>query len=177
MSSSSASSSTEEEEDSEERLRGKQKTVAHIHLPLYNILCTVFQAKVIEAVKPQQSDESEVELSSQKKIKLQTTTGEKYTAEKKKKKATDGESCDREKDALAIQRQHEQFMNIQAKKAELYVKRKRQLSTVSSKAPVVDTDLQRPGMEGKGPRVVPHSMKNYRKRLKKKVKRSVADST
>ena len=110
-------------------------------------------------VRPQKSDEDEAEPSCEKKTKL------------KEQGELKDDGCGREKDALEIQRQHEQFMDSQAMRVEQYVKRKRRLATVSSKAPVVETNSPRPGMEGKGPRVVPQSVKNYRKRLKKKARR------
>ena len=78
-----------------------------------------------------------------------------------------------EREALDIQKQHQEFMEAQVKKAEQYKKRKRTLATVSSKLCVVESEPAlscKPGMEGKGPRTrrVPQSEKNYRKRLKKK---------
>ena len=81
----------------------------------------------------------------------------------------------REKAAINIQTQHEKFMDVQMKKAEQYRKRKRKLAAVSSKASVIESasmETCRPGMEGKGPRLVPQSVKNYRKRLKKKRSRT-----
>ena len=118
----------------------------------------MFQAKVIEKVQSQKSGDDDV-CAHPKKQRLQANQGQKSD-----------EYC-RERDALEIQRQHEEFIDSQAKKAEQYVKRKRRLMTVSSKMPVVDAaDQPRPGMEGKGPRVVPQSVKNHRKRLKKKAK-------
>ena len=125
----------------------------------HKTLSAVFQTKVIEMVRPQKSDEDEAEPSCEKKTKL------------KEQGELKDDGCGREKDALEIQRQHEQFMDSQAMRVEQYVKRKRRLATVSSKAPVVEANSPRPGMEGKGPRVVPQSVKNYRKRLKKKARR------
>ena len=114
---------------------------------------------MIERVQPQESDYDDDEGASRKNIKLHEN------------ETQDIDEYHREKDALEIQRQHEQFMDTQARKAGQYVKRMRQRQmTVSSKKTVEDT--KRPGMEGKGPRVVPQSVKNYRKRLKKKVKRN-----
>lgn len=125
--------------------------------------CSVFQAKVIESrIRPIEEHSHEVFL-------LQKTTVPASNLSKcpSPKRSRDDEN-DRERDALEIQRQHEQFMDTQEKKAELYVAKRRKLATVSSKETVVDSELQRPGMEGKGPRIVPKSIKNYRKRLKKK---------
>ena len=83
-----------------------------------------------------------------------------------------------ERDAIEIQKRHEEFIEKQTMTAEKYRKRKRQVSTVSSKTSVVDTESS--WMEGKGPRTVPKSVKNYRKRLKKKhsrTKHSISNST
>jgi hypothetical protein len=144
MSSDASSNAEEEHENSEERSR-------------------VFQAKVIELVQPRKSyddDDDDDEGACLKRIKLDTTEVH---------KVQENDEYHRERDALEIQRRHKQFIDTQAKKAEQHVKKMMQLVTVSSKRPVVDSVTQRPpGMEGKGPRVVPQSVKNHRKRLKKK---------
>ena len=80
---------------------------------------------------------------------------------------------DRERDAIEIQKRHEEFLEKQTRRAERYRQRVLKLTTVSSDASVVDADSSphssRPSeMEGRGPRTVPQSVKNYRKRLKKK---------
>ena len=77
----------------------------------------------------------------------------------------------REDTATAILKQHEKFMDAQVKLASQYLETKQELPTVSSKLPVeedMSSSLVKPGMEGKGPRIVPNVVKNYRKRLKKK---------
>ena len=122
---------------------------------------SVFKAKVIKRAPPHTSDE-DAELQK-KRAKLQGSV------EQTKAPSKDDEH-QREKDALEIQKRHKEFMDTQTRKAEQYTLRKRKLETVSSKAPVVETESPRPGMEGRGPRVVSQSVKNYRKRLKKKAK-------
>ena len=124
----------------------------------------MFQAKVIDQVQPQKSyEDDDDEGACLKRIKLDTTGVH---------KVQENDEYHREKDALEIQRRHKQFIDTQAKKAEQYAKKMMQLVTVSSKRPVVDSVTQRPpGMEGKGPRVVPQSVKNHRKRLKKKARK------
>ena len=155
MSSDASSNAEEEHENSEERSRGNSKSTSI----LLAVLCVVFQAKVIEPRKSYDDDDDD-EGACLKRIKLDTTEVH---------KVQENDEYHRERDALEIQRRHKQFIDTQVKKAEQHVKKMMQLVTVSSKRPVVDSVTQRPpGMEGKGPRVVPQSVKNHRKRLKKK---------
>ena len=69
--------------------------------------------------------------------------------------------------------QHEIFIKKQAAIAKRYMERKDQLPGVSSRCPVEGSEerpsaQKKPAMEGKGPRVVPSSVKNRRHKLKKK---------
>ena len=125
----------------------------------------MFQKKVIEKVRSQavdsESDHDTEDITpvSHKRAKVEVCDDE----------------LQREKDALEIQEQHEKFMEAQRTRAEQFVKKERKLLTVSSKLPMVDStdiDTCRPGMAGKGPRHIPQSVKNYRRKLKKKHSRT-----
>ena len=144
----------------------------------------VFQMKVIEQLRPQNVDSDsdsssapseDLQLAHQKKLKLQVS-------DDTHKEVLQGDQH-RERDAISIQKQHQRFMEMQMKKAEQYIKREQELPTVSSKLSVEDSASGhscRPGMEGKGPRIVPQPVKNYRKRLKKKrnkIKQSTLNSS
>lgn len=86
----------------------------------------------------------------------------------------------REDAAAAILKQHEKFMEAQVKLASQYLEAKQELPTVSSKLSVEEdtsSSLVKPGMEGKGQRIVPNVVKNYRKRLKKKRAKEKTHST
>lgn len=131
----------------------------------------VFQTKVIGQLAPLTLDsdtDDDLGPTPRKKQKLQTIASD--TCMHREILEDDQQ---RERDAIDVQKQHQKFIETQIQRAGQYVKQKHELPTVSSKLSVVDPDNIpnppcQPGMEGKGPRIVPQVVKNYRKRLKKK---------
>ena len=135
----------------------------------YTGIHAVFQTKVIEHLQPQELD-SHSSSASDEDMQPTHLKRQKLQTDDKVHKGTVASDQLREREAIRIQKQHDKFMKVQAKLAGKYVERKRALSTVSSKLPVENTPSSslRQGMEGKGARVVPQVVKNYRKKLKKK---------
>ena len=72
---------------------------------------------------------------------------------------------------FSLKAEHEEFMKKQVALAKIYLERKRKLPTVSSKHSVEESPVsgvKKPNMEGRGPRTVPNSVKNHRRKLKKR---------
>ena len=126
--------------------------------------------KVIKRLRP-----DDVDSNSESSEDIETVCVKKQKPSDDAHQKTPQDDQRREREALDVQKRHQEFMEAQTKRAEQFTKRKRTLETVSSKLSVTDCHSEsgrscRPGMEGKGPRsrLVPQSVKNYRKRLKKK---------
>lgn len=135
---------------------------------------TVFKSKVLEAHAERRQSEWEVHDSDSE---SNSSCTEEEPGSSQRTPADNSSSktvCERDsEDAVSLHRQHEEFMKRQVALAKSYMERKRQLPAVSSRRPVEESEEgarnpKQAAMEGRGPRTVPSSVKNRRKKLKKK---------
>ncbi len=147
------------------------------HFSYKTCLCfTVFKTKVLQAHEERRQSERQTldsgsESSTSSADGAVTQAGSELTTAVNSSFRT--REVDVDDDPTRIIKQHEEFLKKQVALVKGYVDRKQQLPSMSSRRPTEEDEegrsaQKKQAIEGRGPRTTPSSVKNRRKKLKKR---------